>query len=86
MGFITILTWIVFGILIGAIARFVMPGRQNMGIFMTGLLGVVGSFVGGGLSHLVFGSGEGFVRPSGWIMSVIGAFITLLIYSRIKSK
>ena len=71
--FFSIIGWAIFGLIAGAIARFVLPGKQAMSMFMTMVLGVVGSFVGGGLSYLIFGSGEGWVQPSGWIMSVIGA-------------
>lgn len=44
-----ILSWIVFGLIVGAVARLVMPGRQNVGLFLTILLGVGGSFAGGAL-------------------------------------
>jgi uncharacterized membrane protein YeaQ/YmgE (transglycosylase-associated protein family) len=61
-----ILTWAVFGLIAGAIARFVLPGKQSMSIVMTIVLGVVGSFVGGALSRVVFGGGNGlFNRPAG---------------------
>ncbi len=80
-----VISWIVFGLVIGAIARLIMPGRQAMGWIMTILLGVIGSFAGGVLSTLIFGGG-GFVRPSGWIMSIIGALIVLFAYSRFVLK
>ena len=85
MGVTSIVSWIVFGLIIGALARFVMPGRQAMGWIMTILLGVVGSFAGGALSTLIFGSGAGLVRPSGWIMSILGALIVLFVYSRMAA-
>jgi uncharacterized membrane protein YeaQ/YmgE (transglycosylase-associated protein family) len=53
---------------------------------MTMLLGVVGSFVGGFVSYLIFGSGQGALQTSGWIMSIIGAIIALVIYSSLVSK
>jgi uncharacterized membrane protein YeaQ/YmgE (transglycosylase-associated protein family) len=79
-----IISWIVFGLIVGAVARFVMPGRQNMGLFMTILLGVVGSFAGGVVSAVIFGSIEAGVRPSGWIMSIFGAILVLFLYSRLS--
>ncbi|MDD4267520.1 MAG: GlsB/YeaQ/YmgE family stress response membrane protein [Pirellulales bacterium] len=82
----TILGWAIFGLIAGAIARFVLPGRQAMGWLMTMLLGVVGSFVGGGLSYLLFGRGETVFQPSGWIMSILGAVIVLVIYSSAIAK
>jgi uncharacterized membrane protein YeaQ/YmgE (transglycosylase-associated protein family) len=80
-----ILGWAIFGLIAGAIARFVLPGRQSMSTLMTMVLGVVGSFVGGGLSYLLFGGGTGF-QPSGLIMSVVGAVILLAVYSSVMSK
>jgi uncharacterized membrane protein YeaQ/YmgE (transglycosylase-associated protein family) len=87
MGTISaIVGWVIFGLIAGAIARLVLPGKQAMSIWMTMLLGIVGSFVGGGLSYLFFGSGGRLLQPSGWIMSIIGAVIALALYSRAKSK
>lgn len=87
MGTISaIVGWVIFGLIAGAIARLVLPGKQAMSIWMTMLLGIVGSFVGGGLSYLFFGSGDRLLQPSGWIMSIIGAVIALALYSRAKSK
>jgi uncharacterized membrane protein YeaQ/YmgE (transglycosylase-associated protein family) len=82
----SVISWAVFGLVIGAIARFILPGKQSMSLLMTMLLGVVGSFVGGGIAHLLFGSGTEIVQPSGWIMSIVGAFIVLAIYSYSKTK
>ncbi len=50
---------------------------------MTAVLGIIGSLVGGGISWLIFGSPEGTYNPGGWIMSIIGAIIVVLIYSRL---
>lgn len=82
---ISIVVWLVFGLVIGALARLLLPGKQQMSLLMTAGLGVVGSFVGGGLAYLFFGSGQGWVQPAGWIMSLIGAIIVLLIYSRVTA-
>jgi uncharacterized membrane protein YeaQ/YmgE (transglycosylase-associated protein family) len=82
-----IIGWCVFGLLVGAIARFVMPGRQNMGLFLTMLLGIIGSFAGGFISSLIFGKSDSLVNPSGWIMSIVGALIVLFVYGKItKAK
>jgi len=86
MGLLTIIRWAIFGLIVGAIARFLLPGKQSMSIWKTMLLGVVGSFVGGGLAYLIFGSGRGMFQASGWIMSIIGAIIADLIYSSVASK
>ena len=74
------IAWAVFGLVAGAIARLLMPGRQPMTIFMTMLLGVIGSLAGGFLSFLVMGSSDGRVHGAGWIMSILGAILVLWIY------
>lgn len=77
---INIISWIVFGLIVGAIARFFVRNDGVETWTMTIIFGIAGSFVGGLLSTLLFGSkGESFVRYSGWIMSIIGAVILLLI-------
>ncbi len=78
-----IISWIVFGLIVGAVARLLLPGRQQMGLVMTILLGVAGSFAGGTLSTLIFEGGGIAAQPSGWIMSIVGAFVVLFIYSRV---
>ncbi|HEV2130190.1 MAG TPA: GlsB/YeaQ/YmgE family stress response membrane protein [Longimicrobiaceae bacterium] len=77
---ITIIGWIIFGAVIGFIARFLMPGRDPMGFLMTILLGVAGSVVGGYLAGFIFG-GRG-TDPAGWIGSIIGALLLLFLYRR----
>ena len=70
----------VVGIVVGLIARAVMPGAQHMGLLMTGVLGVAGSFVGGLLTRLVHKPAEGsMIHPAGLLMSVIGALGLLFI-------
>ena len=81
MGIMGIISWLIFGLVIGAVARFIMPGAQNMGWLMTIGLGVVGSFAGGAISTLIFTSSDSLVQPGGWIMSIIGAIIVLYGYS-----
>jgi uncharacterized membrane protein YeaQ/YmgE (transglycosylase-associated protein family) len=78
----TILGLIIVGAIAGFIARAVIPGKQSMGILLTIVLGIVGSFVGGFLGFLIFGSDPngGFLQPAGIIGSIIGAIIVLGIY------
>jgi uncharacterized membrane protein YeaQ/YmgE (transglycosylase-associated protein family) len=82
----TIVGLLVIGLIAGFIARALVPGRQSMSVFQTLLLGVVGSFVGGFLGRLLFGSGDGFIQPSSWIGSIIGAVLVLLVYLQIKRR
>ena len=82
-----IIGWLIFGLIVGAIARFLMPGSQSMNLGMTIILGVVGSIAGGFLSTVIFGGGgDGAIHPAGWIMSIIGALLVLFIYSRVAAK
>ena len=83
IGFI--ISLIVIGLIAGAVARLVVPGKQNLSIPATILLGVVGSFVGGFLAHLIFRSGSGFLDPAGIIGSIIGAIIVLLLWIKFGS-
>jgi uncharacterized membrane protein YeaQ/YmgE (transglycosylase-associated protein family) len=75
---LSILGWIVFGLIIGALAKLVMPGRDPGGIIVTMLLGIAGAVIGGfvGRAAGFYGPGE----PAGWIMSFIGAIVLLVIY------
>lgn len=76
----SIIGWIIFGLIAGAIARLLVPGRQPMGLLMTMFLGIIGSFAGGLIAWAFTGGpGEGF-QPSGWIMSTIGAVLVLSLY------
>jgi uncharacterized membrane protein YeaQ/YmgE (transglycosylase-associated protein family) len=81
-----IISWIVFGLIVGAVARAIMPGRQSMSIPMTVLLGIGGSFAGGTLSTLLFRGSENYVQAGGWIMSILGALLVLFIYSRAAAR
>jgi uncharacterized membrane protein YeaQ/YmgE (transglycosylase-associated protein family) len=81
----SVISWIVFGAIVGAIARFLVPGQQSMSIVMTIVLGVVGSFVGGAISWLIFGTPTGNINPAGWIMSIVGAIVVVLVYARLQN-
>jgi len=84
----TILGLIVVGLIAGFIARAVIPGKQSMGILMTIVLGIVGSFVGGFLGFLIFGvdPAGGFLQAAGIIGSIIGAIIVLGIYVMVTRR
>lgn len=75
-----ILTWIIFGLIAGALAKFIMPGNQGMGWLMTIILGIVGAFVGGWIgSMLGWGDVNSFDIKS-MLLAVVGALLVLWIY------
>ncbi|MGD9262316.1 MAG: GlsB/YeaQ/YmgE family stress response membrane protein [Desulfobacterales bacterium] len=81
MGFIT---WIILGLIVGVIAKFVMPGKDPGGIFITILLGIAGAFVGGFIgSAFGFGSVTGFDIRS-LLLAIGGSILLLIIYRVVK--
>jgi uncharacterized membrane protein YeaQ/YmgE (transglycosylase-associated protein family) len=80
-----LLSWVVCGLIVGLIARFLFPGRQSMGLLLTVVLGIVGAVVGGFLYSLIQGApAEPFSLSGnawhGWIVAVIGAVVVLWAY------
>jgi uncharacterized membrane protein YeaQ/YmgE (transglycosylase-associated protein family) len=73
-----VIGWIVFGLIVGALAKLVMPGRDPGGIIVTMLLGIAGALLGGfiGRAMGLYGPGE----AAGWLMSFLGAVILLMLY------
>lgn len=80
------LSWIVFGFVVGVIARFLIPGPQPFGFLMTTVLGVAGSFVGGWLGSMFHGGPADVAEPSGWLGSIIGAVLLLVLYGFFKKR
>jgi uncharacterized membrane protein YeaQ/YmgE (transglycosylase-associated protein family) len=78
----SILLFLLFGFVVGLIARALVPGNQDMGIVKTTLLGAVGSFVGGLIGNLISGDGLTSVHSAGWIGSVVGAIVLLAVVGR----
>jgi uncharacterized membrane protein YeaQ/YmgE (transglycosylase-associated protein family) len=83
-----IVSLIVIGLVSGALARLAVPGKQDLSVGGTIVLGIVGSFVGGFLGYLLFhhNSQNGFIQPSGIVGSVIGSIIVLLLWLRFGAK
>jgi len=72
----SVIGWLVFGVIAGAIARFLHPGYERMGMAGTMVLGVLGSLLGGGIAFMLK-LGTSPYQPGGWIMSIVGAIILL---------
>jgi len=80
-----IVLFVVFGLVVGLLARALMPGRQSMGLLMTALLGVAGSFVGGFLVSLITDNRVTDLNTAGLIGSIVGALLVLLLVGRLGS-
>jgi uncharacterized membrane protein YeaQ/YmgE (transglycosylase-associated protein family) len=76
-----IIGWIVLGLIAGAIAKLILPGRQGGGWLLTLLLGVVGALLGGWIGSAVFGIGlSTFWSLQTWIVAILGSIVVLLIF------
>lgn len=76
-----ILMYAVIGLIVGALARLIMPGPDPMGIFATMLLGIVGSLVGGLIGSALFRTpGGGGLSHPGFLFSLLGAVIVLFFW------
>jgi uncharacterized membrane protein YeaQ/YmgE (transglycosylase-associated protein family) len=78
-----ILSWIVFGLIAGIVAKLLMPGKDPGGFIVTILLGIAGSLLGGYIAKLL-GIGGGWL--TGFVMAVIGALLLLAIYRLVKGS
>ncbi|WP_213992227.1 GlsB/YeaQ/YmgE family stress response membrane protein [Sodalis sp. dw_96] len=75
-----ILSWIIFGLIAGIIAKFIMPGRDGGGFILTVILGIIGAVVGGYISTFFgYGRVDGF-NVGSFAVAVVGAIVVLLIY------
>lgn len=83
-----IVSLLIIGLISGAIARLLVPGKQNLSILATIVLGIVGSFIGGFLGYLLFHKDgqDGFFQPAGIIGSIIGSVIALLLWIKFGGR
>jgi uncharacterized membrane protein YeaQ/YmgE (transglycosylase-associated protein family) len=81
-----VLSWLILGLIVGIIAKMLIPGKDPSGFIMTIILGITGAFIGGFISsNLGLGSVTGFdIRSLG--IAVVGSIVLVLIYRRIKSR
>src|SRR6478736_4583515 len=84
MGFIAFL---ILGLIAGAIAKAILPGRQGGGWVITLILGVVGALLGGWLGGMIFGSGlQEFFSIQTWLLAIVGSLIVLAIYGMVTRR
>ncbi|MFP7760416.1 GlsB/YeaQ/YmgE family stress response membrane protein [Marisediminicola sp. LYQ134] len=82
-----IIGWIVLGLLAGAIAKAILPGRQGGGWIITLVLGVVGALLGGFIGSALFDIGlEDFFSIQTWIVAILGSLLVLVIYGFITGR
>ena len=80
----TVIGWIVFGLVVGALAKLVMPGRDPGGIIVTMLIGIAGAVLGGFLGRAMGLYGPG--QAAGFLMSFLGAVILLMLYRMVARR
>ncbi|MGH3938223.1 MAG: GlsB/YeaQ/YmgE family stress response membrane protein [Pseudonocardiaceae bacterium] len=82
-----IIGWIVLGLIAGAIAKVIMPGRDPGGIIITMLLGVAGALLGGFIGSRIFGVGlREFWSIQTWLIAIIGSIVVLAIYRVVAGR
>jgi uncharacterized membrane protein YeaQ/YmgE (transglycosylase-associated protein family) len=78
--------FLIIGLVAGLLARLILPGKDAMSLLATMVLGAIGSILGGAISWALWGGDGSTVRPSGLIMSIVGAILVLLIWRFAKSR
>jgi len=80
--------FILFGLIVGLIARALMPGRQPMGFILTALLGMAGSFLGGYVGGLIQGQGDvvDTADPYNWIGAILGSLLLMFLYGLVAGR
>lgn len=81
-----IITWIIFGLIAGVIAKLLMPGKDPGGFIVTGLLGIAGAFVGGWIGSLIGAGGVTGFNVASMVTAVLGAIVLLIVYRLLKKN
>jgi uncharacterized membrane protein YeaQ/YmgE (transglycosylase-associated protein family) len=80
----SIIGWILFGLVVGIVGKLLMPGRDPGGFILTILLGIAGALLGGFVGRALGFYGEG--EPAGFIMAVLGSILLLIIYRMVAGR
>jgi len=82
-----IIAWIVLGLVVGLLAKAIMPGADGGGLIITTLLGIVGGFVGGIIGKAIFGTDlGGFFEIHTWLLAILGAVVVLGLYRLVARR
>lgn len=81
---LSLLVWLVYGLLVGSISKALVPGDENFGFLKTVALGIAGSYMGGAILYLL-GQYES-LSPAGIFMGVAGGVVTLVLYNKLSQK
>lgn len=81
---LSLLIWLVYGLLVGSIAKAIVPGEENFGFLKTVALGVAGSYMGGAILYII-GQYDS-LSPAGIFMGVAGGVLSLVLYNKLTSK
>ena len=79
-----LILFLIFGLIVGAIARFLVPGKESGGWFLSMILGVAGSFAGTFLGRMLGLYREG--QPAGFLMSILGAIVLVVLYHALAGR
>lgn len=79
-----VLGWILFGLVVGVVAKFLTPGRDPGGFFVTILIGIIGAMLGGFIGRVLGWYGEG--DPVGFVMAVVGSIILLVLFRLVSRR
>lgn len=83
---LNLLAWILFGLIVGFIARALLPGRDTMGLVGTVIVGIIGSVVGGLIGSVLVGGPEDRFQPAGFLGAVIGSILVLLLLRALRPR
>ncbi len=82
----TIIVALIVGVILGALARLILPGKQNIGMLITILLGAVGALLGSWISNMAFGTGDKMFSPIPFVIGLVVAIILIAIYAGITGR
>jgi uncharacterized membrane protein YeaQ/YmgE (transglycosylase-associated protein family) len=81
---ISLFVWLVYGLLVGSIAKAIVPGEENFGFLKTVALGVAGSYAGGAILYIL--GQYNSLTPSGLFMGVVGGVVSLILYNKLSKN